>query len=156
MARIVTDGTAYVNLSQVDTTAQFALGLKVQADSGQYLYAQANGAIGEGAACSFEVTSTDCQAIKQATGTTGQSIGAACEALADNEYGWFWLGGAGGYDNLLVVTGIADNAALTLDTAGVAGTWGAGGTAVVGAYAAAASGVGTGLVTCRSTQTFRS
>lgn len=153
MARIVTDSKAYINLSQVDTVAQYQLGLKVQADSGQYIYGQANGAIDEGAAVSFEVTSSDCQLAELSTGTAGLSVGAACEALADNEYGWAWVGGAGGYDNILVAAGVSDNTALKA-TASAGELDGGGGTAVVGAYTAAASGAG-GLTACRSTTILR-
>lgn len=149
MARIVTDGRAYINLSQVDTSAQYQLGMKVQADSGIYLYGQANGAIDEGAAVSFEVTSSDCQLAELSTGSTGLSVGVACEALADNEHGWIWVGGAGGYENVLLAAGVSDNAALKA-TASAGVLDGGGGTAVVGAYAAAASGAG-GLTACRST-----
>lgn len=154
MARVITDGTAYVNLSQVDTSPTQTLGIKVQADSGEYVYGQANGAIAEGEACSFEVTSSDCQVAKQATGTTGISVGIACEALADNQYGWFWVGGAGGYENGFVATGVADNAALTFNAS--AGLLSTGGTAITGLYAAAANSSGSSALTAvRSTATLR-
>lgn len=154
MARIVTDGTAYVNLSQVDTVAQYQLGLKVLADSGEYIYGQASGAIDEGAAVSYEVTATDCQFAELTTGTANLCVGGACEALADNEYGWAWIGGSGGYDNLLVAAGVADNVALKA-TATPGELDGGAGSAVVGALTAAASGAG-GLTACRSTTGLRS
>lgn len=153
MARIVTDGTAYVNLSQVDTTPQFGLGYKVEADSGQYIYGQASGAVSEGSICFFEGSSGDCQMAMQATPLTKSSFAIACEALADNEYGWFWLGGPGAYETALLAAAIGDNDALTLTAA--AGTLGAGGTTVATLFAAAASGAG-GLTAVRSTDALRS
>jgi hypothetical protein len=148
MARIITDGTAYANLSQVDTVATFGLGKRVQADSGQYVYGQASGAVDEGGVCFYEGSSGDCQMAMQATALTKSSFAIACEALADNEYGWFWLGGPAGYETALLEASISDNAALTLTAA--AGTVGAGGTTILQFFAAAASGAG-GLTAVRST-----
>lgn len=145
MARIVTDGTAYVNLSQVDTSALFKLGLSVEADSGVYEYYQANGAVSEGAVCI--VTLDDGQAVEADTsgsGSTPKTIGVACEALADNEYGWFWRGK--GYENVLLAASVADDAAIT--TTATAGEGGTGGDLIFSLVSTAANGGSVALTAC--------
>lgn len=145
MARIVTDGTAYVNLSQVDTGATQKLGQSVQADSGVYEYFQANGAISEGGVCIL--TYDDGQAVEAdttASGSTPKSIGIACEALADNEYGWFWRGK--GYENVLLAASVADDAAIT--TTATAGEGGTGGDLIFSLISTAANGGSVALTAC--------
>jgi hypothetical protein len=148
MARIVTDGKAYINLELVDTSPTQELGSGVWADSGRYEYFQASGAVAEGAACIL--TYADGQAAEMDTtgsGSTPKVVGVAVEALADNEYGWFWRGA--GYDTALVVTGVSAGDALT--TTATAGVLGSGGDTVIGAISAANSSGSTALTAVRAT-----
>lgn len=120
-----------VNTSAAATADQrFKLGDTTQTDSGEYIYAQANGAVDAGAVCQIlHEGDNDCQADEldsTLSGSIPTSAGVAQVAAADNYFSWYWLGC--GYTEALVATGVSADAALT--TTGTAGELGAGGDAV--------------------------
>lgn len=138
--------TSLVGLST--EAAEFDLGaVYIDKVKGHYRYAQASGAIDAGAAVTLTYTVgsantvTDCQAAEvdtTASGSTPKVIGIAQAALADNEYGWFWVGC--GHTEALVATGVSAGDALT--TTATAGELGAGGDAVTGLAALDANSSG--------------
>lgn len=140
-----------VNTSLVDVSTaapKFDLGATyIDKIKGQYRYAQASGAIDAGAAVILALTVgsantvTDVQATEVDTtgsGSTPKVIGIAQATLADNEYGWFWVGC--GHTEALVATGISAGDALT--TTATAGELGSGGDAVAGLAALDANSSG--------------
>jgi hypothetical protein len=139
-------GSFGVNPTRVWTEAQFAstppaaLMDRGSNKDGQWLFVQAAGAIAKYA---FVTYSSVGQAAEATTTTyaTASGLGVAQVALADNEYGWIWIGcgggigsgikglvaasfAAGGILNTTATAGVADDAAtkviggagLTLDS----------------------------------------
>lgn len=76
-------------------TPDYILGQQVVADSGVYIYGQANGAVAEGYACKYVEGTFDFDTVTTSeSGSTQTHIGVCVTAggLADNQYGWFWRG----------------------------------------------------------------
>jgi len=106
MARICYDHP-YINVAQASvlqagsTTVyqpDYKPGAKIKCDSGVYRYLKANGAVQEGGLAKYvatDGTSFDATPLTTAISGTVKTDGAVCVTsggLADNQYGWFWLG----------------------------------------------------------------
>lgn len=87
---------------------------------GHWLFVQANGAIAQYAWCVIDEAG---QAAELTTSNAEAMVGVAQVALADNEYGWLWVGGPGGGDGTikgkLAASYVANAAVNTTATAGV-------------------------------------
>lgn len=111
-------------LSSADSTVylpEFVLGTQVLADSGVYIYMQANGAIAEGYIAKFIEGTWDADTITTAeSGTTNTPLGVcvASGGLADNQHGWFWRGAGSEYVYVESTVAAADTQLLTSSTAG--------------------------------------
>ncbi len=145
-----TDGTIYIDFTQVDTpivagapVPYNAAGAKVETNKGAALYCLAGTggwAAGDLVEVDTSATTGIRTAIKQDTTTSGatpKKDGIGISAVAAASYGWVL------FDNLNqvpanVANSVADGAALT--TTATAGQLGAGGDTVVGLYTNEASG----------------
>lgn len=143
MARICYDHP-YINVAQPSVLQagsstvyqpDFKPGFEIVCDSGKYKYLQANGAVSEGYLCKF-IRSGQISAIANfdatpMNGTTSAAIPTDCcicvtsGGLADNQWGWFWLGQ--GEEFVYVSTGVASYTQLTAGTSSVLGTLAASG-----------------------------
>lgn len=150
MARIVNDGTVGINLSvgSASTTPEHKPGATVRADTGNYIYGSANGAVAEGAICKYVEGTFDFDTVTTAeSGSTNTLVGVsvASGGLADNYWGWFWVGN--GSEEVLLATTIAADTQVT--TTSSAGTGGSGGDNVYSLFTNESSGSG-GLTNCRA------
>lgn len=129
MSRIIADGAVGISLSVADSEIKFGLGEQHTADSGVYLYAQADGAIAEGALVKISDVGQADSVTTAESAATPKKLGVCVAAggLADNQYGWFWRGN--GVEEALLANGVAADTALT--TTATAGVLGTGGDAVV-------------------------
>lgn len=125
----LTDGLAGVDLDEVSTTAKHILGSVHRGNKGFFQYIRSNGA---NAAGNFVVIDAAYDATPMTTtvlSTSGRvGIGVAVATLADNEYGWAWVG-EGDFEAFVVNAVAAGTALTSTATAGNAGT---GGTAIPG------------------------
>jgi hypothetical protein len=112
-------------------------------ESGFYVYAQANGAIAEGAHCRLSYLGQADTITDAESGSDGNITGIAQKTLADDEWGWFWRGL--GTTQALVQTGISAGAVLTCTSS--AGELGAGGDAVKTLFAGAGNSSGSTALT---------
>lgn len=154
MSRQVIDGRVGINLSlgSASTVPEFTPGDTVLADSGAYRYLQANGAVVEGYLCKFVEGTFDADTCTTAeSGSVHTLLGANVTSggLADNYWGWFWVGDYG--QEYVYVQDIATDTQVTTTT--TAGQGGSGGDNVDGLFtnennAAAA------LTLCRATSRF--
>lgn len=114
------DGTIAIDFTQVDTVATQEPGTIVPTDVGDYMYVQANGAVAQYALVKIddsfqaaEGTSTNLPSTEPA------SVGVVhLAALADNEYGWAFVGNGEGQTILVNATCAADVKLYTTATAG--------------------------------------
>lgn len=154
-----TDGTIYIDFTQVDTPAYSgapvpynAAGAKVETNRGAALYCLAGtGGWSAGSVVEIDTSSTTGirTAIKQDTTTSGSTPkkdGIGISAVSAASYGWVL------FENLnqvpvQVANSVAEGAALT--TTASAGEAGAGGDTIVGLYTNEASGA-SGLTSCSS------
>lgn len=148
MARKVLDAV-YVNLSlgSSSTTPEYQPGEVVRADSGVYIYGQANGAIDEGAICKFVEQTWDFDEVTTAeSGSTNTPLGVCVAAggLADNYWGWFWRGC--GVEEVYVQDIATDTQVTTTTTAGEGGS---GGDNIDGLFTNE-NNASAGLTTCRA------
>jgi hypothetical protein len=136
------DGTA-------STVPDYAPGDKINCDSGQYIYMQANGAVVEGYLCKYVEGTYDADTCTTAeSGSTATPLGVCVTSggLVDNQWGWFWRGlGSGEY--VYLTTTIAADTQVTTHT--VAGQGSTGGDPIHSLFANVSSGSG-GLTLCRS------
>lgn len=104
---------------------EFGIGTQIWADSGLYIYGQANGAITEGHICKFVDGTWDFDSVTTAeSGTAFTPLGVcvASGGLADNQHGWFWRGFG---KESVYVADVASGVQVT--TTGNAGEGGSGG-----------------------------
>lgn len=130
MARIVLSPEAGINLTVADADTSPTQGILygVWADSGYYVYAHANGAIAEGAACILLYTGEAADMDTTDSGSTMKVVGinVTTGGLSDNQWGWFWRGC--GFEYVKVADAIAADTNLT--TTATAGVVGSGGDAI--------------------------
>jgi hypothetical protein len=138
----------------VDATAQLPEGLIVVANdpwwgSGEFIYARANGAIRTFGLCqlnpTFDATNKKWQyeATEAAsTAILGRTVCVAMKVMADNEYGWFCIGG---------VVPVNSNAAVAADTTFSVAATGQGGAAAAGKQIVNARIVGASTITVAKT-----
>lgn len=115
-----TDGTLGVDVTTVDTIAQFTLGTTVRGnDNSVFVYCQAFGAItdaGYVVLLNEDYTGTDLIETTNSATAFGQNVGVAKAALANDQYGWIQVSGVTSFRGL---ASAAANAALnTTATAG--------------------------------------
>lgn len=115
-----TDGTAGVDITRADTTAEFTLGQRVTGnDNSVFVYCQAFGAVtGDGYVVLINEDFTQADLIETTNSATGfgQNVGVAKAVLANDEYGWFQISGTTSFRGL---ASAAANVALnTTATAG--------------------------------------
>lgn len=122
MTDFAQDGKLGVNITQVDTTAQFELGTRVSGTDGSvYIYGQANGAftLGQGQVVQIETSGQIYDATLISTTTSasakGDLVGIVKAVMADNEYGWFQIQG---YTTVYVLASCAANTALNTTATG--------------------------------------
>jgi hypothetical protein len=113
----VTSPTLGVDFTATPTSADFALGTKVQGSDGtEWVYVQASGAITQ-----YQFVGIDenfqAAALTKAMADDGWAVGAAQSAFADDDYGWVAIGGSNVSGNLLTLCA-ADVALYTSGTAG--------------------------------------
>lgn len=92
-------------------------GETVRADSGLYIYMQANGAVAEGYICKYAEGTWDADTVTHAEGDSTNYALAVCVAsggLADNQWGWFWRGE--GYDYVYVKSSASADTQMLLST----------------------------------------
>lgn len=160
MARVVQDGKAGIDLTKVwnpTTTAistdadpypGFALGTRVWADSGLYIFCQASGTVGIATLCEI-VASTyvaDTATDTELGTLAADLLGVAVAAQTTGQFGWYWLGA--GVENVSVATGIATATQLTgTANAGVAGS---GGTKIGNLVTIGETSGGAAVISCMS------
>lgn len=150
----LTLGSADKGTGAANAVPEFSPGYHLLADSGRYRYLQANGAVIEGGLCKYIPAGVTWDATPLTTAISAQlpTDGAVCVTaggLADNQWGWFWIGEGEEY----VYMGGNVTSFLQL------GTWTSAGT-VVGAVSgdaiadlvAIGSTSASGLRLCRSTR----
>jgi len=135
MAVFITSPQAYPPLNSNDTTAQIAVGTRVQlSDGGVAVYGQAVSEIDRYHAVAvgvdYTMTNLTTGAITQGTGI-GRQVGFAQTSIASSRYGWFQLSGrpvvklaANCADRVLLYTtataGVLDDAVVSIgEVAGV-------------------------------------
>lgn len=126
-------------------------------EKGKWVFAQANGSILQYAFCGILATGQAAELTTTTAGSVLILVGCPQIALADNEYGWFWIGEGGGDGkgiyglainytagdllNTTATDGVADNASTTLIKNAV-------GLDTVGGTAAATELWATGIMQC--------
>lgn len=114
-----------INLAggSASTTPEFGPGDTVMADSGLYIYLQANGTVAEGYAVKYAEGTWDADTITTAESGTTQTaiaINVTSGGLADNYWGWFWRGLGKEYA-YVKDSASADTQMMTTTTAGQVG-----------------------------------
>lgn len=126
---------------------EYALGTQIWADSGLYIYGQANGAIAEGYICKYVEGTFDFDTVDTTeSGTTPTNLGVCVTSggLADNYFGWFWRGCG---KESVYVQDVAANVQVT--TTGTAGQGGAGGDYIYNLFTNE-NNAAAGLTSCRA------
>lgn len=147
-------GSVNAGTGAASTVPEYTPGQIWQADSGIYVYGQANGVVAEGYACYYVEGTWDFAPVTTAiSGSTNTPIGVCVVAggLVDNQWGWFWRGGIGGTEYVYLTASISANTQLTTVTPGTAGQVTTGGDPIHNLFNNAASGGSGGLTLCRST-----
>lgn len=148
--------SVYVNvaLGSVDgngtanTIPQYTPGEILICDSGVYLYGSADGAIAEGYCAKYVEGTWDFDTAATGEGDTELVTLGICVTsggLADNQWGWFWLGE--GYEDCYCEDVAADVQVTLTATTGIVG---AGGEAIDG-LVTIENNAAQGLTACRST-----
>lgn len=153
MARRVNSAIG-INLSagSSSTVPEFTPGETVRADSGIYMYGQANGAVTEGYICKYVEGTYDFDTVTHTEGdSVNYSLGVNVTAggLADNYWGWFWRGQGSEYV-YVKDSASADVNMLLTTTAGMVGD-NTDGTDVIHDLFTNATVSAAGLALCRST-----
>lgn len=96
-------------------------GQVVICDSGEYVYGSANGAVAENYLCKYVEGVWDFDTITHTEGDTAHCLLGVCVAsggLADNQWGWFWLGKGSELVYIKSSVASADTQLLLCTTAG--------------------------------------
>lgn len=153
MSRKVIDAIMInLSLGSASTTPEYGVGEHVNADSGVYVYMQANGAIVEGYLCKFVEGTYDadtCTTAESGSVHTPLAANVTAGGLADNFWGWFWRGGKG--QDYVYVQDIATDTQVT--TTATAGQGGSGGDNIFGLFTNENNSAAA-LTLCRASEIF--